>query len=218
MKVKNQDQCGFSIVEVLVVLVVAGAVGFAGWYVYHSQTDKNGVAKNSSSSSNQTDTSKQTSLPEDLYAGWKTYESADKKLTFKYPSDWHTRQDGNLPRVYASNTAGTTTKDNMPTDFQQVWVTTGSDEASVERENSTKIGSPLGASVSGEIVKSTIKSGDLVINTYEFNSAGGKVLQAFWADSTGQRYYATNSSEIGQVNQQNMVDNLKKILATVVVK
>jgi hypothetical protein len=214
--IRLKGSIGFSVLAALLMLVIVGILGFTGWFVYHSQ--KTADKSYDSESSTHTDSTKNQTTANDEYAGWKTYESTDKSLSFKYPGDWFIREDSSLKRIYISTDSTAVTRDNIPAGFQQVWIAVGSDEASVENENSIKAGNPKGVSVNGEIAASTIKSGELAITIYEYDTVGGKVLQAFWSGKSGTRYYATNATEVGQTNQQNMVNNLKKILATIKVQ
>jgi len=212
----SKKQSGFSAVEGLLILIILGLVSFTGWYVWHSKQSTDKTYTNAAKSALLTSTS--APVKADPYKGWKTYQNADKSLTIKYPGDWFIREDPTSSRVYVSTSSTVVTKENMPSGFQQVWISTDSKESSIENEDSVKNGNPNGRSVNGEITTSAVKSGDLTINTYEYNTVGGKTLQAFWSSGSGKRYYATNSTEVGQTNQQYMVDNLKKILASVVVK
>lgn len=67
-------QRGFSTIELLVVLVVVGALGFTGWYVWNAQT----------ASKTQPIPTKAT----DPYAGWNTYSDANGHYSLRYPKSW----------------------------------------------------------------------------------------------------------------------------------
>lgn len=74
----HKNQAGYSMVEILIVIVVlavVGAAGFATYYHYH----KNKSDVNSNSTVNQ---------KSDQYAGWKTSTSTRAKFSIKYPADW----------------------------------------------------------------------------------------------------------------------------------
>jgi len=103
----------------------------------------------------------------------------------------------------------------MPSNFQQVWISTWEQEVAAEKESNVKAGNPDGREFGGSLISDKIDRNGFVINTYEYATIGGPTLQAFWSDKNGKRYYATNSTEIGQENQQMMVENLKLILSTV---
>lgn len=143
------------------------------------------------------------------------YTSNNLGISFQYPKGWFVREDRDDSRVYIENTQEDVNKGNMPADFQRVWISTWAQEVSAQTENNVKNGKPDGREISGSVSTATINSNGVVINTYEYKTIGGSTLQAFWTDKSGKRYYATNSTEVGDANQQKMVENLKKILATV---
>lgn len=77
---KNSKQAGFSIVEMLLIVLIVGMVGFTGWYVWNSKqiADKTNSQAVSDSQASNTSSSQ----------GWKTYSAKLGKFTIKYPSDW----------------------------------------------------------------------------------------------------------------------------------
>jgi prepilin-type N-terminal cleavage/methylation domain-containing protein len=83
------NQKGFSVVEILIVIVVVGLLGAVGWLVYDRQNNK----RESVSTSSQTDTketengeSKQE-LVVDQTSDWKEIKNAEYGFSYKYPSD-----------------------------------------------------------------------------------------------------------------------------------
>ena len=50
MKLKNLNENGFSILEGLLILVIFGIIGGAGYYVYQSQKDTYEILENPSDS------------------------------------------------------------------------------------------------------------------------------------------------------------------------
>lgn len=74
---KNQN--GFSLVEVLLVLILITLVSFAGWYVLNRKFDEES-SKNSLVNQNNT---KDQSVTEN-----KVFSYKELPFTFKYPSDW----------------------------------------------------------------------------------------------------------------------------------
>jgi hypothetical protein len=144
---------------------------------------------------------------------WKTYSSDSFKISFQYPEDWYIREDNN--RIYIENTQEDVNKANMPSDFQRIWISNWDQEVSLEKENNIKNGNQGGIESDGNMHIDTININGVVINTYEYITSGGPTLQAFWTDKFGKRYYATNSTEVGELNQRDMIENLKKILSTV---
>jgi prepilin-type N-terminal cleavage/methylation domain-containing protein len=80
------NQKGFSVVEILIVIVVVGLLGVAGWFVYgHQKSTKQSSTTQAKSA---TSSSKETSTSVDRYAGWKTYKSSVEGFSFRYPADW----------------------------------------------------------------------------------------------------------------------------------
>lgn len=82
----QKGQTGFSIVEILILFVIVGIVGFVGWNVGHTKSKS---TKNVSTIS--ADTTKAVNTPavsKDPYANWQTYTSKTEKATFKYPNTW----------------------------------------------------------------------------------------------------------------------------------
>lgn len=76
---KNQD--GFSVVEGLLILVVVGLIGSAGYYVYRSQE-----TKESTQSTAETTQGTDSTTEEEPKETHKTFENAD--LSLKYLADW----------------------------------------------------------------------------------------------------------------------------------
>ncbi|OGH58653.1 MAG: hypothetical protein A2725_03060 [Candidatus Magasanikbacteria bacterium RIFCSPHIGHO2_01_FULL_33_34] len=145
---------------------------------------------------------------------WLTYTNEEYGFSFRYPKGWFIIEDESISRIYIRNVQGNTNKGNRPSDYQQIWISTWEKEITADTENNVKIGKPDGIEFGGGLFISAININGFIINTYEYNTLGGKILQAFWNDKSGKRYYATNSTEVGQENQQKMVENLKKILTT----
>lgn len=76
---KNQN--GFNVLLVVLVLVIVGAIGFGGWYVW----EKSRQAMPSGGKSDQAASSGQASDPT---ASWKTFASTSGKFALKYPASW----------------------------------------------------------------------------------------------------------------------------------
>lgn len=146
---------------------------------------------------------------------WQKHKSISHGISFQYPKDWYVIEDESIDRIYIRNVQNKTSKGNRPSDFQQLWISTWEQEINSETENNVKGGKPDGREFGGPLSAGIIDRDDFIINTYEYRTIGGQTLQAFWNDKSGKRYYATNATEVGQENQQKMVENLKKILATV---
>lgn len=147
-------------------------------------------------------------------ASWKVYSNSSLGISFKYPSDWYIKEAPSESRIYVRNTQNDVNKETKPSNFQQIWISYSATESAISRENNTKSGNPDDQEISGSVTPSTIKADDTTIKTYEYSTMGGPTLEAYWADVSGERYWATNSTEVGETNQQNMVANLKLILST----
>jgi type II secretory pathway pseudopilin PulG len=78
------NQKGFSVVEILIIMVVVGLLGAVGWLVYDRQNNK---ADNKTTSEQKQETHKEETTP-DLYADWQTYNLKYEKLSFKYPKSY----------------------------------------------------------------------------------------------------------------------------------
>ncbi len=88
----KQNQKGFSVVEILIVIVVVGLLGTVGWLVYDRQSShKQALTDKTTPSSN--DTKKPTTpattteTPKtDPYADWQSYSG--RGFVVKYPAKW----------------------------------------------------------------------------------------------------------------------------------
>lgn len=148
-------------------------------------------------------------------ANLQTYTSDNLGIGFQYPKSWYVREVKSDNTIYIENTQKDVNKDNMPADFQRIFISTSPNYVSAQTENNIKLGKPDGREISGSVSASTIGSNGISINTYEYKTSGGPTLEAFWSDKSGKRYYASHSTEVGVTNQKNMIENLKKILTTV---
>jgi prepilin-type N-terminal cleavage/methylation domain-containing protein len=83
------NQKGFSVVEVVIVLVVVGLIGGVGFMVYKNHNKKavtNSAATTTSTKPTTTETKPATKA--DPYAGWKSFTSNAGGFSLKYPADW----------------------------------------------------------------------------------------------------------------------------------
>lgn len=82
----KSNQKGFSVVEILIVIVVVGLLGAAGWLVYDRQKSKTDTTQ----TTQQTSVAKESEAKKeaDPYANWKSQCDDKAGLCFKYPSDW----------------------------------------------------------------------------------------------------------------------------------
>lgn len=197
-------------VRKLLVLVIAVMIGGTLWFVSQATDDTDKTLNNAKKAQASDTTDKK-----DEYKDWKSYTWTSEGVSFKYPGDWTVKEDAGIGRVYAKNSQVDLLKEETPADFQQIWLSADLDETALARENSIKVGESQYREVVGAVKASTIKAGDITINTYEYETLGGSTVEAYWTNKAGKRLFATNSTEVGQQNQTDMVANLKKILASV---
>ncbi len=87
-----KDQNGFTIVEILLVVLVLAFVGIGAYFVYSRQNDKSDSASQDSSQSQQEDTQRDASITGELGvdfvppAGWQTV--TNNGITVSYPNGW----------------------------------------------------------------------------------------------------------------------------------
>ncbi|MEX2014493.1 MAG: prepilin-type N-terminal cleavage/methylation domain-containing protein [Candidatus Saccharimonadales bacterium] len=211
----NSNQKGFSVVEILIVIIVIGLLGAVGWLVYDRQKSKTSETQTNTQQKEETPKQETEQTEQKLInTGWKVYTSEKLNLSFEYPESWTVKEEDQISsgsRIYISSHSGEYNKGNIPSGYQNIWLSTWDQEVSAEDENSVKSGSPK-CCEAGPVTPSSIQAGSIKINAYEYQTVGGPKLQAYWT-SNGKRYYATNATEIG--NQNSMVDTLKKLLPTV---
>ena len=80
----TRDQSGFSIVEVLLVVLVVAVLTVTGFMVY--QRYKSTSAANTAARHTTQTTTKEVHT--DPYAGWKTYTNSTYSISYKYPPNW----------------------------------------------------------------------------------------------------------------------------------
>lgn len=84
------NQKGFSVVEILIVIVVVGLLGAVGWLVYDRQKSPKQSAT-SQNTSEQTDKIQATTNPSTDKETIKTTTITNKKFSVSIPSDWNHR-------------------------------------------------------------------------------------------------------------------------------
>jgi hypothetical protein len=96
MKILNQN--GFGAVEIFISIVVLGAVGGAGYFVWSKNKNTNKQATNNMQTPSPTVTVSTSPTPTpqaDPTESWQSYTNAYGKFTVKFPTSWH-RQTENL--------------------------------------------------------------------------------------------------------------------------
>lgn len=83
---KHKRQLGFGAVEVILILIIIGLVGFVGWRVYEAQ--KQTVTPQPTT--NHTEPPPSEAPVQDKYAA---YTDPDFGYTFEYPKDWKTSDE-----------------------------------------------------------------------------------------------------------------------------
>ena len=191
----------------VIVAIVVGTLWFA------SQSGNN--AKKSLDNAEKAQKTADSGAKVDEYKGWKSYTWAAQGVSFKHPGDWFVSENADMGRLYVKNSQVDLLKEETPENFQQFWLSVDNDENSAAREAAIKAGTSMYREVSGSVKASTVKTGDLTINVYEYETVGGPTLEAYWTSKTGKRFFATTSTEVGKQNQTDMVATLKKALASV---
>lgn len=197
-------------VRTSLIAVAAAILVGTGLYVYSANSKTNETIDKTNNTQN--------SAPKestDAYAGWKSYTWTDNGVSFKYPGDWVVNDTQTDYRVYVRNVNVDLTKESMPANFQQVWLSVDVDETAAAREQAIKNGQSDFRMVDGTVKAGSIKTSGVTVNTYEYKTLGGATLEAYWTNKAGVRLMATTSTEVGEQNQSDMVATLKKVLATV---
>jgi len=84
---KKSSAAGFSLANLLAVILIIIALGATGWYVWHAKQVSNKPSTNAASTSATTKPTSATK-PADPYAGWKT-QCDIYRYCFKYPANWN---------------------------------------------------------------------------------------------------------------------------------
>lgn len=108
------DQKGFSVVEVLIVIVVVGLLGAVGWLAYDRQKDK--AEPGATKTETQKENTQTTPPTKDPYEGMAKYSNDKYGISFYHPKDWKTEEvpietpSGLTPAEFAINVKGNTTE------------------------------------------------------------------------------------------------------------
>ena len=82
---KKLDSKGFWGVESLLILVIIGLIGTAGWYVYNSQKKTTATPQQNNNSAAQSCDIKSDVVDNPAYKDWETYSSPKGNVSFKHP-------------------------------------------------------------------------------------------------------------------------------------
>lgn len=80
---KRIGQNGFHLIMIPLIVIIIGIIGFAGWYVYKSNTNTNKSLDNVSANG----PTKATPTASPTPSAWKTYNEDMHDITFEYPID-----------------------------------------------------------------------------------------------------------------------------------
>jgi len=85
-----KDSLGFSVVEALLILVIAGILGFTGWFVYHAKKTVNKSYSAAAKSTAPTYQKKTSTKAGSSQKADSIYTLSSVGASFSYPSDWGT--------------------------------------------------------------------------------------------------------------------------------
>jgi type II secretory pathway pseudopilin PulG len=86
---KKLNQKGFGAVETLLVLLIVGILGGAGWYIYQAQQKTKQTLNNTTQGAGESQKStKPAAQPKDETANWTIFISEKGKFSLKYPPNW----------------------------------------------------------------------------------------------------------------------------------
>jgi hypothetical protein len=193
------------------ILVIAVIVAGTVWFVFQSRNEADKTLEDTKKAQSTDESDTKT----DEYKGWESYTWASQGVNFKHPADWVTEENTGIGRLYVKNQDVNLLTEETPDNFQQIWLSIDTDESSAAREDAIKNGTSAFRTVNGEVKASTLEAGDITINTYEYETTGGPTMEAYWTGKDGKRLFATNSTDVGEQNQTEMVATLKKVLASV---
>ncbi len=95
------NQKGFSVVDLLIILVVVGLIGGAGWYVWQSSLKKTDTTPTTSNTTEQKKTTKEVTRAAEPYEGWQEVTFTPENIKVKLPATIKS------PSTVALNTDGT---------------------------------------------------------------------------------------------------------------
>lgn len=99
----SQNEKGFGVVGVIIVILVLGGLGAAGWYVYDKQKDKD-TAPTSSRSQSVEDKKKQSKTETDTEAqAWHPVTSAQGGFSIRIPDGWKVANYGESNNIRSND-------------------------------------------------------------------------------------------------------------------
>jgi type II secretory pathway pseudopilin PulG len=99
----KQQQSGFTLVEILLVIIALTLIGFGGWYVWDANQNKketSGAMKTSTADAKQ-DTTTEPAEPNPT-KDWKPYTNTAGAYSLRYPTSWVTAPNADMcgPEVF----------------------------------------------------------------------------------------------------------------------
>lgn len=80
----NNNHKGFTVIEVLLIILILAVIGFGGYYAYNTN-HKNKTVSSTTTTAKASSSTKAATNP---YAGWKTSSLQYEKITYEYPANW----------------------------------------------------------------------------------------------------------------------------------
>ena len=199
--IEGNNQRGSAVVGLLVVALLV-AIGAAGYFAYQARQQAGGT---------QATATPAASSDKTINDGWVEYKSTALGISFEMPKGWYVEEETDHLTIKNYEEEYNKGSDNVPADLQILLIWKG-ETASAEAENLIK-NADGSTEITGKVKQGSLKAGSITMNTYEFTSAGPS-FDAFWSIG-GNRYQASNASEVGDSKQDAMIVTLKKLLPTV---
>ena len=212
---KKLDTKGFGAVEAILILVILGVIGGAGFLVYRSQNETKTTLDNAVNSQGETEKSEESNasqLPKnDETASWSAFTPNSKSYTIKLPDGWaflHQNDECDClltkSMIFKKGTPATIETSKGGRDgFTGLFIATDDKDRASERFNS------------GHQKTGTVKIGDLEGDKYFYEqtaeptglglSKGGKTY-SYYIPKGNRFIYISYSVELGQQNNLELVE------------
>src|SRR5690348_10865777 len=87
-RIMKANQKGFSVVEILIVIIVVALLGAVGWLVYDRQNNKTSATQTNQQGNESATSSKPKTIT--IPSDWQWFTSKDSSTKFAYPKSWGT--------------------------------------------------------------------------------------------------------------------------------
>ncbi len=179
----NNNQEGFSAVEVVLVVVIVALIGVVGWLVYnhHKTTTVSTVSANSTKPTTSTNATTTPTQPASPYAGWQSFCSSYGGLCIKYPSNWKlkTTSEAASTTINTQEADITSPSGNVTVEYQPYCTQLSAPPSGIWTDNILSVTSPTSTS-DFKIVKS--------VSSYQGNNSS----------NISESLYLTSNSVIQQ--------------------